>query len=242
MTTETVNAGSLYLVPVPIGNAAMEWLLPNHVLNVAKNLDVYIAENAKSARAFLKLIQSSKPLQEITVLQLNKHGSNQQLIKDVFKDFLSKGLDVGLVSESGMPSIADPGSEVVRMAHAAGYDVRPLVGPSSLLLALSASGLNGQKFTFHGYLPKEKSERKNLLKELESHIRKTGTTHLFIETPYRNEQLFSELIAVLTGETRLCIAADITGPHQFIKTLGIDAWRKSPKKDLTDIPTVFLIG
>jgi 16S rRNA (cytidine1402-2'-O)-methyltransferase len=242
MTIASEHLGCLYLVPVPIGNSPMEWVIPNNVLNVAKQLDVYIAENAKTARAFLKSIQTIKPLNEITVLQLSKHDSNQPLIHEVFRDFLSRGINVGLVSESGMPSVADPGSEVVKMAHIAGFEVRPLVGPSSLLLALAASGLNGQKFSFHGYLPKDKTDRKLFLKELEINIRKTGATHLFIETPYRNEQLFSELVAQLSGEIRLCVASDLTGSAQYIRTLKIDEWRKVAIKDLTDIPTVFLLG
>lgn len=242
MSIDPQHTGSLLLVPVNIGAASIEWVLPPHVLDLARHLDVYIAENAKTARAFLKLIQTVKPIQEITVLQLDKHNSNHGLVKEVIKDYLSKGTNVGLVSESGIPSVADPGSEVVKLIHEAGIEVKPFVGPSSLLLALSASGLNGQKFSFHGYLPKDKSDRRNFLKELEVNIRKTGTTHLFIETPYRNEPLFAELLVQLSGETKLCIASDIMGNHQFIKTRRIDEWRKAPEVNLTDKPTVFLLG
>lgn len=233
--------GTLYLIPVPIGNCPAEQIIPLHVLETTRALEIFIVENAKSARAYLKSILIGKPLQEIAVHQLDKHRSNKELLLEIFNGSLLKGQHAGVMSESGMPGLADPGSEAVLMAHGLGIQVIPLVGPSSLFLALAASGLNGQNFNFHGYLPKEKSERKSMLKDLESNSRKSGITHLFIETPYRNEQLFDDLLSSLSGETFLCIASDISGPEQFIKTQKINAW-KTTKPKLKDIPTVFLIG
>lgn len=237
-----INKGTLYLIPVPIGNCAANQILPEPVLETTRELDVFIVENAKSARAYLKSVIKDKALQNIAVHQLDKHHSNREMLVDIFKSTLLNGQDVGVMSESGMPALADPGSEAVILAHEMAVPVAPLVGPSSLFLALAASGLNGQKFSFHGYLPKEKSERKSAIKDLESSSRKTGTTHIFIETPYRNEQLFDDLINSLSGELLLCIASDVSGPEQFIKTQKINSWRQIAKPKLKDIPTVFLIG
>jgi 16S rRNA (cytidine1402-2'-O)-methyltransferase len=234
--------GTLYLIPVPIGDCPADQILPIHVLETTRALDVFIVENAKTTRAYLKTVLADKPLQNIAVHQLDKHNSNRELLKDIFNETLLKGQDVGVMSESGMPGLADPGSEAVIMAHDMGIPIVPLVGPSSLFLALAASGLNGQKFSFHGYLPKEKSDRKSMLKDLESYSRKTTTTHIFIETPYRNEQLFEDILNSLSGETYLCLASDISGPQQSIKTQKINVWRQLAKPKLKDIPTVFLIG
>ena len=237
-----IKKGTLYLIPVPIGDCSADQILPLTVLEKTRELDVFIVENAKTARAYLKQISTAKPLQEIAVHQLDKHNTNRELLREVFNNCLLKGQNVGVMSESGMPGLADPGSEAVKLAHDLGITVVPLVGPSSLFLALAASGLNGQNFNFHGYLPKEKSERKSILKDLESSSRKTGVTHLFIETPYRNEHLFDDLLGSLSGETYLCVASDISGPGQLIKTQKISVWRQMTKPRLKDIPTVFLIG
>ncbi|MFM7766767.1 MAG: SAM-dependent methyltransferase [Bacteroidota bacterium] len=236
------NKGTLYLVPVPIGECPADQILPITVLEKTRVLEVFIVENAKTARAYLKQISTAKPLQEIAVHQLDKHNSNKELISDVFNNSLLKGQDVGVMSESGMPGLADPGSEAVKVAHELGIKVVPLVGPSSLFLAMAASGLNGQNFNFHGYLPKEKSDRKSMLKDLETNSRKSGATHIFIETPYRNEQLFDDMLGSLSGETFLCVASDISGPKQYIQTQKIISWRQMTKPKLKDIPTVFLIG
>ena len=234
--------GTLYLIPVPIGNCSANQILPLSVLEITRSLDVFIVENAKTARAYLKTFLVGKSLQEIAVHQLDKHHSNRELLLDIFNSSLLNGQNVGVMSESGMPGLADPGSEVVIMAHGLGVQVVPLVGPSSLFLALAASGLNGQNFSFHGYLPKEKSDRKSMLKDLESISRKSGFTHIFIETPYRNDQLFDDLLNSLGGEILLCVASDISGPEQYIKTQKINVWRQVVKPNLKDIPTVFLIG
>ncbi|MFM7901083.1 MAG: SAM-dependent methyltransferase [Bacteroidota bacterium] len=236
------NKGTLYLVPVPIGECPADQILPITVLEKTRVLEVFIVENAKTARAYLKQISTAKPLQEIAVHQLDKHNSNKELISDVFNNSLLKGQDVGVMSESGMPGLADPGSEAVKLAHELGIKVVPLVGPSSLFLAMAASGLNGQNFNFHGYLPKEKSDRKSMLKDLETNSRKSGATHIFIETPYRNEQLFDDMLGSLSGETYLCVASDISGPKQYIQTHKINSWRQMTKPKLKDIPTVFLVG
>ncbi|MFN5324303.1 MAG: SAM-dependent methyltransferase [Bacteroidota bacterium] len=233
--------GVVYLIPVTLGNSAPEDVIPNYALQVTRNLDFFMVENAKSARAFLKSINSVYAMSEIEVIQIDKHGDNKLQIADALK-IVSSGKNLGIMSESGMPSIADPGSEVVRMAHQLDIDVIPLVGPSSILLALSASGLNGQGFSFHGYLPKDKEEKRSKIKELEMTIKKTGYTQIFIETPYRNEGIWLELLAQLSGETRICIASGITTSDQFIKTLKVLEWRQKTPPKIKDIPTVFLLG
>ncbi len=230
--------GTLYLIPTTLGETAETAdVLPMKINAVINLIDEYIVENEKSARQYLKKMGIKKPLQEIILHPLNQHTVAQEI--SGYLDNIANGKNIGIISEAGCPGIADPGAEVVALAHERNVPVVPLVGPSSILLALMASGFNGQSFTFHGYLPKERHERIKKLKELEKAAQRKQT-QLFIETPYRNMHLLEDLVNSCNGNTRLCIACDITLPTEFIKTKRMAEW----KKQLPDIhkkPTIFLI-
>lgn len=235
----SAKPGTLYLIPTNLSTPfAIGTILPADVAALALRLDHYIAENAKTARAFLKALGIARPLAGVSIQELNQHTRDAEL--GALLSPLLAGHDVGLVSEAGAPGVADPGAAVVALAHRRGIRVVPLVGPSSLLLGLMASGLNGQKFAFHGYLPQDKNERAKAIVDLERESRQRGMTQLFIETPYRNQTLFADLLATLAGTTRLCIAADLTGPGEFIATRGIAEWKKSPL-ELPRVPALFLL-
>ncbi len=235
--TEKIS-GTLFLIPTnlsePINAAA---ILPQEVVATALKLDFYIAENAKTARAFLKSLGLARPVQGISIRELNERNGKDALT-DMIRPLLD-GHDMGLVSEAGAPGVADPGAEVVALAHRLNITVMPLVGPSSILLGLMASGLNGQRFAFHGYLPQEKSERIKSIQELERESRQRRMTQLFIETPYRNHALLADLIATLAPTTRLCVACDLTGGAQSIVQKSVADWRKVPS-DLPKTPALFL--
>jgi 16S rRNA (cytidine1402-2'-O)-methyltransferase len=216
--------GTLFLIPVTLGGDDALSLLAPATVAAARALRHFIAEDAKSARRFLKAIGYPLPLQEINMQLLNEHtpaGSLESLLAP-----LRAGAHCGLLSEAGCPAVADPGAELVRRAHGAGIRVEPLVGPSSLLLALMASGMNGQRFAFHGYLPVERSGRAQKLKALEAQA--LGVTQIFIETPYRNAVLLDALIEHCRGDTLLCVAADLTLPTQTVATQAISEWKKKP--------------
>ena len=197
-----------------------------------------MTERARTTRRFIKLTNPPYPISDLEILELDKEGSEH--IPDLKRLFLT-GKSIGLLSESGMPAIADPGSEIVAMAHKMKYQVKPLVGPSSIFLALAASGLNGQKFSFYGYLPIKEGELKSQLREIENKILKESQTIIFIETPYRNKRIFEALIKFLSGNIKLCVAADLTGKLEKISTYSIAEW-KSKKIDLDKVPTIFLLG
>lgn len=216
--------GTLYLVPVGLGGEDASFWLPPATLDIARGLSTFIAENAKSARAFLKAIGHPRPLQELRFHLLDEHTSEADI--EPLVALLLKGENCGLMSEAGCPAVADPGAGLVRRAHAAGIPVEPLVGPSSMLLALMASGMNGQRFVFHGYLPVERRERAQRLKTLDAQAR--GVTQIFIETPYRNVALLGALLEHCRGDTLLCIAADLTLPTQCVATRTISAWKTKP--------------
>ncbi len=237
--------GKLYLLPTNLAESFRpQQILPNEVISVAQRLDHYIAENAKTARAFIKAIGISRPLQEISIVELDKHAkqvgvdSADELISSFLKPLFA-GFDVGLVSEAGAPAVADPGAVVVAAAHKAGIRVVPLVGPSSILLGLMASGLNGQKFAFHGYLPQEKTSRVRAIMESERESKQKNMTQMFIETPYRNGPLFADLVATLNPATRLCIATNLTGLTENVLTLQVFHWR-TKKIEIEKAPTLFL--
>lgn len=237
--------GKLYLLPTNLAESFRpQQILPNEVISVAQRLDHYIAENAKTARAFIKAIGISRPLQEISIVELDKHAkqvgvdSADELISSFLKPLFA-GFDVGLVSEAGAPAVADPGAVVVAAAHKAGIRVVPLVGPSSILLGLMASGLNGQKFAFHGYLPQEKTSRIRAIMESERESKQKNMTQMFIETPYRNGPLFADLVATLNPATRLCIATNLTGLTENVLTLQVFHWR-TKKIEIEKAPTLFL--
>ena len=218
--------GTLYLVPVNLAAPfSVDGILPRDVAATTRSLSHFIVENAKSARAFLKAIGTTRPLADLAIIELDKHRDATAADIAAWLAPLRAGHHVGLMSEAGAPGVADPGADVVAAAHAAGIVVRPLVGPSSLLLALMASGLNGQSFAFHGYLPQDRAVRTRQLLKLEKQSREERRTQIAIETPYRNAALFDDLLKALSPDTRLCIAADLTGAHEFILTRSIAQWR-----------------
>lgn len=230
--------GTLYLIPTTLGGGDADNVLPGGVQDRIRRLDYFVAENPKTARAFLKLIGSPRPLQSIAIERLD-HNTPSAAIDSLLEPVLA-GRDAGLMSEAGCPAIADPGALLVRCAHERGVAVVPLVGPSSILLALIASGLESQRFAFHGYLPVKPPERDKAIRDIESRSRRNCETQLFIETPYRNSQLIAALLAACRPDTLLCIATDLTLPTESVRTLPIADWRKS-KPDLKDRPSVFLI-
>lgn len=233
-----MSAGCLHLIPVGLGAAAPERWLPPEVRMLAGRLDTYIAENAKSARMFLKLIGTLRPLQDITIHILSEQTDAQQ-IRAWLKP-LATGAEVGLVSEAGCPAIADPGAKVVETAHCLGLTVQPWVGPCSITLGLMASGLNGQRFAFHGYAPVEAGERARQLRRWEQQSAKENQTQILIETPYRNGAMFAALLATLQGHTRLCVAAALTTTDQFVRTHSISIWKRQTVPPLDKKPTLFL--
>ncbi len=233
-----MKTGKLYLIPTNLSDAfTPTQILPAAVIATARRLNSYIAENARSARAFLKQIGIDKPLMEISIVELNNQTRAEALIEMIGP--LLSGEDVGLVSEAGAPGVADPGALVVALAHQHGIQVVPLVGPSALLLGLMASGLNGQTFAFHGYLPQEKTARSGAIITLEKESRQRNMTQLFIETPYRNQVLYADLLATLASTTRLCLARDLTGECESVRTMSISEWRKQPLT-VEKLPTLFL--
>ena len=231
--------GKLYLIPSPLGEGATH-SIPAYVLAQLHRLDFIIAERGKTARAFMRATQPTKPFSEITFFELNKHTAPEEL-----QDFiapLENGSDVGLLSEAGCPGVADPGATMVELAHKKEIEVVPMVGPSSLLLALMASGMNGQSFCFHGYLPPKKPKLNKALLKLEQMAYRHRQTQLFIETPYRNNPLLAEALNTLHAETKFCIATELTLKNQSVLTKTIADWKKSGVPDIHKKPTVFLIG
>ncbi|HEU4844632.1 MAG TPA: SAM-dependent methyltransferase [Burkholderiaceae bacterium] len=240
--------GTLYLIPNTLGaTEALSHVIPEHVQATTASLDYFVAENAKTARAFLKLVGAAhplcKPLQEIQIAELNVNTPAQALAGLLAP--LLAGRDAGLVSEAGVPAVADPGADLVRLAHQHGIPVRPLVGPSSLLLAVMASGLNGQSFAFNGYLPTDAAQRTKRIQELEKRSRSEKQTQLFIETPYRNAAMLEALVAACQPGTLLCVATDLSLPSETIRTMTGAQWKsqlgagKGP--DFHKKPTVFLL-
>ena len=232
-----MKSGTLFLIPAPLGDAPIPEIMPEIVARVIHQLDTFIVENEKTARRFIKKICPDKIQADLTIFQLDKHHKTSGI--DDFIKVILDGKDVGLLSEAGLPAIADPGSLVVAKAHQKNISVKPLVGPSSLLLALMASGLNGQKFSFEGYLPKEQTDLKRKIKELEQVSQKNNCSKIFIETPYRNMKLLQNLLKLLHSETKLCIACDLTLPTEYIKTLPVKEW-KNKLPDIHKRPTVFV--
>lgn len=232
-------AGSLYLIPVPLGpGAPQDCLLPT-VLASIRPLRHFVVENAKSARAFLKAAGTDLPLQSLNLNELNEH-TREDALAALLAPLLA-GEDVGLLSEAGCPAVADPGANLVALAQDKGIRVVPLVGPSSLLLALMASGLNGQRFAFLGYLPAKEGERLKALRDLENESRQRRQTQLFIETPYRNRQMFDSILVACKPETRLTLATDLTLPGEMVRTRRVRDWKKEPPPDIERRPTVFLL-
>ena len=232
------KVGAIYLIPNLLGESSVD-VLPKQVVSVISSLNYFVVENEKSARKFIKLIVPDKIQATLDIAVIDKHRQSN----NDFSSFLApcfEGNYIGIISEAGCPGIADPGADIVRIAHQKGIKVVPLVGPSSLLLAMMASGLNGQNFAFNGYLPIDKQERKKALKTLERKARE-GQSQLFIETPYRNKQMLTDLIETLQANTLLCVACDITLPTEEIKKLPVHRWKKT-NIDVQKRPTIFIIG
>jgi 16S rRNA (cytidine1402-2'-O)-methyltransferase len=234
--------GTLYMIPTPLGNndgqGPIDRALPPEVRAKVASLTHFAAENAKSARAFLKANGTAIPLQALHIVEIG-HAPKPDVVAQVMAT-LRAGNDVGILSEAGAPGIADPGAQLAENAHGVGISVVPLVGPSSLLLALMASGLNGQCFAFHGYLPVKPDERVARIRLLEARSRKENETALFIETPYRNGALFDALLRTLSPSTRLCVAVDLTQATESITMQSVGDWRKAAPPNLDKRPAVFL--
>lgn len=229
----------LYLIPTPLGAPDTPCLLPQEQAQITGLTD-FVVEAEKTARAHLKHLGITTPIRELNLQTLNEH-TDLKTLPELLKP-LQEGRSMGILSEAGCPAVADPGANLVALAHRHGYEVRPLVGPSSLLLALMASGANGQNFAFKGYLPSEKSERIAALKSLEQRSRQQNETQLFIETPYRNDALLADALETLYPETRLCTATDLTLPTQEIISQTVAAWRKSKTlPNLKKRPTIFVL-
>lgn len=236
--SETPKTGSLYLIPVPLGlGCPPADCLPPPVLSQIKNLTYFVVEEAKTARAFLKSVGTALPLQSLHIAALNEHSKATDL--PAILSPLLAGHDVGLFSEAGCPAIADPGAALVALAHSHSIRVCPLVGPSSLLLALMGSGLDGQRFAFHGYLPIKTPDRAQKIRQLEKESQQVRQTQLFIETPYRNTALFQAILRIAKPSTRLCLAVDLSLPTESIRTRPIAAWKDTA--EISQNPTVFLM-
>lgn len=232
------KTGKLYLIPTTLGETPPLEVLPISVKKIVEEIDEFIVENEKSARRFIKKLTPKKPQPKLILHLLNKYTDPAELPQ--FIDSCLQGKAVGLLSEAGVPGIADPGADVVHIAHENGIQVIPLVGPSSIVMAMMASGMNGQSFAFNGYLPIDKGQRKNDIKRLERLSLDIGQSQLFIETPYRNNKLLEELCATLSDQTRLCVACDITLNTEYIKTKTVSQWKKK-LPDLHKRPAIFII-
>lgn len=232
------HIAKLYLFPVPLSDNRVTEVLPAHNIELIKTVKYFIVENLRSARRFLKQCDRSIDIDSLTFFTLNEHTDTSELTPMLAP--MEAGNDVGVISEAGCPAVADPGADIVAIAQQRGYTVVPLVGPSSILMGVMASGFNGQSFAFNGYLPIDQGARTARLKELERRIIKERQTQIFIETPYRNNRLIAELCRSLPGNMRLCVASDITGAKQSIVTLPLSKWAKR-QYNYDKVPTIFLL-
>ena len=231
--------GCIYLIPNTLGGESTADIIPSEVCQRAIQLRVFAVEEIKSARRLLRKMDRNFPIDDCTFRIVNKNTKESELMDLLL--FLIKGIDVGIISEAGCPGIADPGAAMVHLAHTQGIQIKPLVGPSSILLALIGSGFNGQHFSFHGYLPKERKERIKKLRDFEMDTKRNGTTHLFMDTPFRNMNVLEDLLNELGDLTELCIASNLTLPSESIRTMTVIDWREKAY-DLSKIPTIFAIG
>ena len=229
---------ALYLLPVTLGDTPIEKVLPAYNREIISGIKYFIVEDVRSARRFLKKVDSAICIDELTFYTLNKHTSPED-ISGYLKPLL-EGHSMGVISEAGCPAVADPGADVVTIAQRRNLKVVPLVGPSSIILSVMGSGFNGQSFAFHGYLPIDPAERTKRLKELETRVYAENQTQLFIETPYRNQKMLEEILKTCRPQTKLCIAANITCEGEYIKTKSIKDW-KGHLPELNKIPCIFLI-
>ena len=232
------NLGSLYLIPTTLGDNEPLEVLPFSVKKVIEELSIFIVENEKSARRYIKRITPNKSQQSLKILKLDKYANELEVRS--YLDVCLMGQSVGLISEAGVPAIADPGAEIVKMAHEKNIRVIPLVGPSSIILAMMASGFNGQNFAFNGYLPIETGERKKAIKKLERLSKEQNQSQIFIETPYRNDKMLADIKSTLTPSAKLSIACDLTLSTEYIKTLEVHQWKKE-QPELHKRPAIFII-
>jgi 16S rRNA (cytidine1402-2'-O)-methyltransferase len=236
---EKAAPGKLFLVPAPLGEDVL-FTLPEYVRDMAIKIRYWVVEDVRTTRRLLKAIDKSVDIDNMRFWEWDKHQKDVPRLHELF-DLAKAGHDIGLMSEAGCPGVADPGSIVVRRAHELGIAVVPMVGPNAILLALMASGLNGQYFAFRGYLPIEPATRRSRLRDLELEMQKTSQTQLFIETPYRNNPLLADMLSTLHPDTLLCIAANLTTPNEMVRTLQVKGWKKNTP-DLHKQPCIFAIG
>jgi len=229
----------LYLIPTTLGDTSIERVLPPDLTQLISSIPVFIVENIRTARRFLKKVNPAIIIDDLTFFELNQHTEKKEISR--FLEPNREGIDIGIISEAGCPGVADPGADVVKIAHTKNIQVVPLVGPSSILLALMASGMSGQNFAFNGYLPIKNPEKSQQIKMLEKRMQVEGQTQIFIETPYRNAQLLDELLRNCDPQTMLCVAADITLDTEFILSKPI-VWWKTHLPDIQKRPAIFLIG
>ena len=234
-----MSTGTLYLLPVSLGETNNDKLFPGLNLRLLEDLEHLVVENERSARRFIRSTGNKRDFDELELILLDKRTSQHEVSRPI--ELLLQGSDVGLMSEAGCPGVADPGQILIAEAHRFNVKVVPLIGPSSILLGLMASGLNGQGFTFHGYLPIEKSDRVRKLRELDATVGKTGFTQIFMETPYRNMKLFEDTLKVCNNRHKLCVAVDITLESEDIRTQTISEW-KAGKPNINKRPCMFLLG
>lgn len=234
--------GTIYMIPCPIADARPLWdVLPRANYEVMNSLDYFIVENVRSARRFLAKAGVERRIEELEFVELNEHTTKPEDVERMLRPVL-EGRSAGVISEAGVPGVADPGADIVALAHRHSIRVVPLVGPSSILMSVMASGLNGQSFAFVGYLPVKEGERERRLRELERRAQQERQAQLFIEAPYRNVKLFEALLKILSPKMRLSVATDITAPEEYIRTLRVEEWRKVPMPDIAKRPTIFLLG
>lgn len=234
--------GTLYLIPCPISDRTQPWdVLPAANRGVMDALDYFIVENTRSARRFLSKAGIARPIDTLEFRELNEHTVAGREVEELVKPLLA-GRSAGVISEAGVPGVADPGALVVEACHRHGIRVVPLVGPSSILLSLMASGLNGQSFAFNGYLPVKPAERAQAIRRFERRARSEGQSQLFIEAPYRNAKLWEQMLQILAPETRLTIAVEITAPDERIETRTVGEWRKRPMPEINKRPAIFILG
>ncbi|MDD4603313.1 MAG: SAM-dependent methyltransferase [Bacteroidales bacterium] len=233
-----MNKGKLYLIPSPLADGQVGDVMPEGTLKIVRRLDFFIVEEIRTARRFLKAAGTQKKVDDLTFLIFNEHSPITDL--DAFLEPVFSGNDMGLLSEAGLPCVADPGAAIVQLAHIKEIQVIPLTGPSSIIMALIASGFNGQNFSFDGYLPTDRQKLRNKIKELEKKIIQQNQTQIFIETPYRNLRLFEALLAMCQEDILLCIASDITGKEEKVQVKTIKDWKKT-KPDIHKKPAIFLL-
>lgn len=232
--------GTIYMIPCPIAEGEWERVLPAPNGDVMRRIDYFVVENTRTARRFLSKVGMARPIDELTFAELNEHTDPrevEQLIQPVLE-----GRDCGVISEAGLPGVADPGAAIVAVAHRKGVRVVPLVGPSSILMALMASGQNGQSFAFNGYLPVKPAERVQALRRFEKRALTENQAQIFIEAPYRNIKLLDDMLKTLAPESMLTIAADITGPEEYVATASVKVWRSRKSPDINKRPAIFIIG